>query len=161
MAENSKIEWTDHIDPIATGRVLGAYKTAARRTGCTVEEWMRRRSVGEKWCFDCRAWKAANRFSTDLSRAGGLTSRCKKCTSLASTASRYGMTRQELSGMIAASAGTCAVCYKQRVLVVDHRHLCGTVRGLLCDTCNRGLGMFSDDPATLRRAADYLEKTRG
>lgn len=61
--------------------------------------------------------------------------------------------------MKSASAGTCPICSRPRVLVVDHRHACGTVRGLICDTCNRGLGMFADDPAVLRRAADYLEKT--
>lgn len=81
--------------------------------------------------------------------------------SLAATASRYGMTRQQLTALKEAQAGICLVCMNPRELVVDHRHACGTVRGLLCDTCNRGIGMFADDPERLRRAADYLEKSSG
>ena len=40
---------------------------------------------------------------------------------------------------------------------VDHNHENGKVRGLLCNTCNRALGMFEDDKNLLRKAANYLE----
>ena len=44
-----------------------------------------------------------------------------------------------------------------RDLALDHCHDGGHVRGLLCSHCNRALGLFQDDPAILRKAADYLD----
>ena len=41
---------------------------------------------------------------------------------------------------------------------IDHCHTTGAVRGILCSTCNKGLGQFKDNPKLLRRAAKYLEK---
>lgn len=40
----------------------------------------------------------------------------------------------------------------------DHCHTTGEIRGILCQRCNQGIGLFSDNPARLRAAADYLEK---
>ncbi len=43
---------------------------------------------------------------------------------------------------------------------LDHDHISGEVRGLLCHMCNVGLGHFLDNPTTLRSAARYLEDPR-
>lgn len=61
--------------------------------------------------------------------------------------------------------GKCAICgnypagsrEKERVLHVDHNHITGRVRGLLCNRCNLGLAHFGDDALRLRRAANYLD----
>lgn len=61
----------------------------------------------------------------------------------------------------------CGICKAgDRDLVIDHDHdccptarACGRcVRGMLCRPCNVALGMFKEDPALLREAADYIEK---
>lgn len=43
-------------------------------------------------------------------------------------------------------------------LNLDHCHSTGTPRALLCHNCNRGLGLFQDNPDYLRSAANYLEE---
>jgi DNA-directed RNA polymerase subunit RPC12/RpoP len=62
----------------------------------------------------------------------------------------------------------CAICGTEFLLYneqnktartgcLDHDHQTGKVRGILCDTCNRGLGLFQDDPKLLINAKEYLE----
>ncbi len=45
-------------------------------------------------------------------------------------------------------------------LVIDHCHSTGAIRGLLCSNCNTAIGLLSDNPEIIRKAADYLEKER-
>lgn len=52
--------------------------------------------------------------------------------------------------------GLCAICKENKKLVVDHCHITGNIRGLLCNTCNIGLGMMKDSPDILRAASLYL-----
>jgi len=47
---------------------------------------------------------------------------------------------------------------KVRDMSIDHCHSTGKIRALLCNPCNTAIGLFKDDPATLRKAADYLER---
>ena len=77
----------------------------------------------------------------------------------------FGLTPEAYAELLEAQGGVCAICglperyYRSGKLLnlaVDHDHNTGDVRGLLCANCNRGIGMFSDDAETLRRAAEYL-----
>ena len=76
---------------------------------------------------------------------------------------KYGVGLTEYSLMLAGQGGGCAICRTKdngtrgRELPVDHDHETGKVRGILCDTCNRVLGLFGDDPVVIRRAIAYLE----
>lgn len=72
----------------------------------------------------------------------------------------YGLSIRSYSQMYARQEGRCAICRifdAKRFLAVDHAHLSGRIRGLLCTRCNVGLGMFQDNPELLRQAAQYLE----
>lgn len=55
--------------------------------------------------------------------------------------------------------GRCALCESEmKRAVVDHDHDTGKVRGLLCDTCNTGLGKFGDNAERLEAAAEYVRR---
>ena len=45
-------------------------------------------------------------------------------------------------------------------LTIDHDHVTGTLRRLLCSNCNLAIGNAKDDPDLLRRMADYVESYR-
>jgi len=77
-------------------------------------------------------------------------------------ARQYGITVEEYNYRLAAQDGCCALClqmFTSRVCI-DHDHETGKVRALLCINCNAALGKFQDDPALIRRAAEYVERFR-
>jgi Recombination endonuclease VII len=69
-----------------------------------------------------------------------------------------GLSATEYDALLAKQNGACAICrrrWKER-LCVDHCHLTGMIRGLLCRRCNLGLGYMKDDQASLIAAVAYL-----
>ena len=72
---------------------------------------------------------------------------------------KHGITKEkvvELQG-----SGVCGICGdppKEKRLCIDHDHNTGIVRGLLCHTCNTGLGMFRDSPDLMLKAIAYLAR---
>ena len=72
----------------------------------------------------------------------------------------YGITVDEYYRMLEKQLGLCAICLrfpeKKRKLAVDHDHLTKKVRGLLCDRCNRAIGLMGDSAAAVSRAVAYL-----
>lgn len=74
---------------------------------------------------------------------------------------KYGLSRKEVDELLVAQGEACAICNKAIDLSahVDHCHSSGRVRGLLCSYCNKGLGLFRDNPEALIRAAQYLKET--
>ena len=77
----------------------------------------------------------------------------------------YGISLQELFAMMEKQKWKCAICntfgFKMldnhiSGLNCDHDHKTGRVRGLLCHNCNRGLGLFQDNPDYLQSAIEYL-----
>lgn len=56
--------------------------------------------------------------------------------------STYGVTEEVFKQMQESQAGRCALCKKERRLVIDHDHITGAVRKLLCYRCNLLVGIF-------------------
>jgi hypothetical protein len=86
-------------------------------------------------------------------------------------AKNYGLSVADYDALLRAQGGVCAVCGrdepnahgrtgKQFALAVDHCHATGKVRGLLCQKCNRAIGLLGDDPVLMRRAISYLLRHR-
>ena len=72
---------------------------------------------------------------------------------------RYGITPKQHELMIINQDNRCTVCKEKstRTLQIDHDHITGKVRGLLCFNCNGALGHVKDSIFTLYKLADYLE----
>lgn len=73
---------------------------------------------------------------------------------------RYGITLEEYNALLKAQSGLCAICTEELSgrKHLDHDHVSGRVRGILCQHCNRGLGGFRDKPEHLKQAALYIER---
>lgn len=75
----------------------------------------------------------------------------------------YGITVEEYDRLLVEQDGGCAICHAgepgsgRASFAVDHDHVTGAVRGLLCLSCNSGLGQFRDDPVLLEAAVRYLQ----
>lgn len=79
----------------------------------------------------------------------------------------YGLTLDQAEEYMIAQWGMCAICKTKIVFqhkdrrhkaCIDHDHITGKFRGLLCSPCNIALGCFRENPDTLRNAANYLER---
>lgn len=127
-------------------------------------------------CVRCKSRKAFCDFAKDRGRVGGLQIVCKKCNvevrrELRAHTRRwrikgsYGTTPEEIDRIYEAQKGCCAICKEARPLLgssrdsihIDHSHITGKVRGLLCSKCNTSIGGFKDSSYLLRQAAAYLE----
>lgn len=99
---------------------------------------------------------------------------CKKCRSLrvkefgrsSAYYKRYGITKENWQELFSQQNGCCLICLKHQselkaILVVDHDHVSGKVRGLLCHACNLIIGNANDDSSVLQRAINYLKSFGG
>lgn len=79
---------------------------------------------------------------------------------------KYGMSVDQYWEMYESQNGCCAICKsnesgsRHKLLSVDHDHDTGVVRGLLCNTCNRGIGLLKDSPEVLSSAIEYLTRRK-
>lgn len=138
-------------------------------------------------CTVCKETKPLAEFWKDKSKKHGYSARCKACKAAIYNVYRkergydakryaanvegererhlirkYGVTLVRYREMFDEQGGRCAICGKRqdKALDVDHDHVTGAVRGLLCTNCNRMIGHAADDSERLRKAAAYLDTCR-
>lgn len=110
----------------------------------TRKEYHKKKMQKKRKCPDYRIMEAANKRDYRLQWS-------------------YGINEKDYLEILEEQNYCCKICgvhekelYKR--LSVDHNHETHKVRGLLCDACNRGLGLFKDNPDMLKKAAKYLKK---
>jgi hypothetical protein len=124
-----------------------------------------------KRCPRCGTYKHFNDFPKNRASRDGLGTYCKPCHGVGVKKSvelhhgghrpyllklRYGIDAAKAEALLRAQDGKCAVCGDPSPEHVDHDHLSGDVRGILCFNCNGALGRFEDDPEIMERAIEYL-----
>lgn len=147
---------------VVCSRDCGVAWTNAKRQAVKKAKWL----AAKQPCRRCGA------TIPDDKRAGSLycSADCKKLARDARWRLRapgymrhhlYGITPEEYAALLDRQLGRCAICRADSAggrggWHVDHDHNTGKVRGLLCHSCNLGLGHLKDDPALLRAAMEYL-----
>jgi hypothetical protein len=124
-------------------------------------------------CYICKQIKPLKEFVGEKRRACGYGYRCKKCNNkvvrknrvrrLSHNGKTINISAQQLQELQAKQDNKCGICGKSpntKGLAVDHCHKTGLIRGLLCQSCNRGIGYLGDDIEMLEKALSYL-KTAG
>ncbi|ASZ74628.1 endonuclease VII [Mycobacterium phage Phabba] len=75
---------------------------------------------------------------------------------------KLGITEADYEALVIMQDGKCAICRTDKpwtrsdMWCVDHDHVTGAVRGLLCHACNSGIGHLKDDPIIVETALQYL-----
>lgn len=138
-----------------------------------------------KICTKCKVEKPFSEFHRWASTPDGYHYNCKDCKrayrrandqlphNLARTKAyhfkrTYGISLEDYDVMLLEQGGVCAICGKEEThrgrsgnitpLAVDHNHVTGEVRGLLCHACNTTLGNVNDSVEILENAIAYLRK---
>lgn len=121
-------------------------------------------------CNDCLVEKTIVEFPANKNSALGRLNICKSCYSIRVSVRNYNLSREDLQAILLSQDNKCKICRDEFTDVnkyhIDHDHKCcpgnkscgQCVRGLLCRSCNHGLGNFRDSIDSLTRAIKYLQK---
>lgn len=130
--------------------------------------------IVRKHCSSCNFSKPVEYFSKCSSKKDGYASRCKMCRKRSETPKRkeshggkrnhlwssFRMRADDFNTLLESQGGVCAICEKEtNAPTVDHCHVSGNVRGLLCYACNSFLGRL-ENKGRMERFTAYLEKAK-
>lgn len=115
-------------------------------------------------CMRCHETKPGTEFHRDVVSSRGIKPYCRPCMASVAREYNYGITDSRFRSLFESQGASCAICRETltaETLNVDHCHASQEVRGILCNSCNRGLGSFRDNRAYLLAAIDYLSDPPG
>lgn len=133
---------------------------------------------GQSYCSKCDSYKPNNDFTANKHTEAGRYMHCKTCVNknyrkhqadrvLQDKTKNYGISAKEYVELLEKQGHVCAICGEPETRIhrgtlasfsVDHDHETGKIRGLLCGTCNHGLGYFRDDVELMKSAIEYLDR---
>jgi hypothetical protein len=120
------------------------------RCGCVFESSLRQ-NERRVFCSAPCAWRAGNSALYFRKKATDPLHNRRK------TFAKHGLSLEDYERILSAQGGRCAICRSERIdLRIDHDHVGGRVRGILCNGCNTGIGMFSENIDALANAIAYL-----
>lgn len=127
-----------------------------------------------KHCSKCKLIKEFSEFNKDKYTKTGYTALCRDCTKIKSKKDKdllkssklrllYNISLEDYNILLEKQDNKCAICERNvleygKNLSIDHCHKTGRIRGLLCNKCNQGLGLFNDSPLFLMNAIHYLKQ---
>lgn len=129
----------------------------ARQAGESLKDYNARwrKENRTRLTMDHGEWVKENRESVNKTVAKTRSTRSRHSEVVKS----HGITIEQYAQMFSSQNGTCFICKNPpkptRRLAVDHDHGTGKVRALLCDVCNRHLGVFERKKSEFMA---YLEK---
>jgi Recombination endonuclease VII len=119
-----------------------------------------------KVCTLCGEQKSLNEFYTQRQSKDGQSavyrSACKSCVNVDALdfqrKHKFNVSAAHVNQMLEHQGHKCPICETSigKRAALDHNHKPGAIRGLLCNSCNSGLGFFVDNPRLLLRARRYL-----
>ncbi len=107
-------------------------------------------------CSACAKVTRAKWKSSDPDRINSAARASKRKSRMVT---HYKITAEEYDVLVLNQKNKCAICFEDftKTPNIDHCHLTGNVRGLLCKDCNTGLGMFKDSIENTQTATNYLK----
>lgn len=129
-----------------------------------------------KYCKGCDVIKPISEFYSRLGKLKtGYRTTCKLCNKNEQIRmkqefpdrwhqyhikSKYNINIEVYNNLVKIQNNECAICYQSQEnkrLYIDHDHISGKIRGLLCQKCNSALGLFNDCEQTITQALNYLK----
>jgi len=125
--------------------------------------------TGGRECTGCGQYKAWEKYGRIKDSAQGYSALCSICGRQRKYIRSYGINYAEFQRLLDLQKGVCAICGEGetvrnrggdiRPLSIDHDHVTGKIRGLLCANCNVALGLLGDSITRLSKALAYLSGT--